>query len=416
MPRRNESAMSRDATRNEPLSAFWEATVNNMLGLKEHYSTRKLRKPAVTPLQPDGLQQAKTSSTRTLVSSPANCSTAPSRPEPTEVLKVVKPPPRAAPVAKIVPPPPRAAMLACMTAKAQPEPPVAQPKRMVAPPKRVAAAKVNQTDYFDIVNRAPPTHQRPKAGVQAGCTLAQQRIAAANNGRRLDQKEHQGAKTNGVDLTHYNLDQAGSALRQEDKAMAQMKRLWKKEVSPPSCVLDDLLYQAGRKNCAAMSSLPFEQFTHVVFSLNDSPLATPYACHSSYFVDVVDALDGYIQPYFAPVCAYLEEAIRTHGAETRICIHCQHGQSRSGALTIAFVMKHCNISLKAAFELVAARRPELRVNVAFIAQLQKWEKHLKGCIVPSLSLKQADQRDWCKCYFALNEKGSNVNLGQDNEF
>jgi hypothetical protein len=30
-----------------------------------------------------------------------------------------------------------------------------------------------------------------------------------------------------------------------------------------------------------------------------------------------------------------------------------------------------------------------------------------------MSLKQADDRQWCKCYFALHEKGTSVYTGKD---
>lgn len=282
--------------------------------------------------------------------------------------------------------------------------------------KPVAAAP--DREYKDIFGQvsAPPTHQRPRGGLQPGCTLAQQQIAAANNGRRLDQKEHQNFQSAGVDLTHFELGAGGKVQErtEDEKAMDQMKKIWNKPVQPPACILDDLLYMAGRKGASEMDRLPIAQFTHVVFSLNDSPLATPYACSSSFFVDVVDALDGSIQQYFEPMCAYIEQGLRECGRDTRICIHCQKGQSRSGALTAAFVMKHCNWSLKQAFEHIHARKPDLRVNVAFIAQLQKWEKYLFNCDAPSLSLKEADKRGWCKCYFALSERGTTVNMGTNN--
>lgn len=229
----------------------------------------------------------------------------------------------------------------------------------------------------------------------------------------MDAKQSGSFKSSGIDLTHFELQQGGKAKArtEEEKAMDQMRKIWNKAPEAPSCVLDDLLYMAGRKGVAEMASLPISQFTHVVFSLNDSPLATPYACTSSFFVDTVDALDATIQAYFEPMCLYLEEAIKRFGSDTRICIHCQKGQSRSGALTVAFVMKHCKMTLKQAFEHVAQRKPDLRVNVAFISQLQKWEKRLTGCDMPTLSLKEADKRGWCKCYFALNEVGTTVNLG-----
>jgi len=86
-----------------------------------------------------------------------------------------------------------------------------------------------------------------------------------------------------IDLTHYQLgDGKGSPSARTDMGTD----------GPPDEVLPEFLYLSGRRNCAEMDSMPFPQFTHVVFALNDAPLATPYACDTSYFVDVADMLEA----------------------------------------------------------------------------------------------------------------------------
>ena len=159
--------------------------------------------------------------------------------------------------------------------------------------------------------------------------------------------------------------------------------------------------------------MPFRQFTHVVFALNDAPLATPYACETSFFVDVADMLDANIRPYFLPVCDYIDAAKRDKGKSARVLIHCQHGQSRSGALTVAYVMKSRKVSLKEAFEIVATGRPCLQVNVSFIGQLQQFEKDLFGNRSPTLSHREAEDRGWCKAFFALKERDAKLELVGD---
>lgn len=256
---------------------------------------------------------------------------------------------------------------------------------------------------------------RPKCGVNPGCSLAAQRTAAANKGRRTDSDglgtgspipSPSGTRASrsdlgAVDLTHFELGD-GSDSPATRKVMETM--------GPPDEILPNFLYLAGRKNVAFMDSLPFPQFSHVVFSLNDAPLATPYACDSSFFVDVADQLDADIRPYFHPVCQYIDRCKREAGRDTRVLIHCQHGQSRSGALCLAYVMHSMQVNLREAFEIVARGRPSLKVNVAFISQLHKFEKELFKLSRPSISIEQADNAGWCKAAFALHERGCPVNL------
>jgi hypothetical protein len=92
----------------------------------------------------------------------------------------------------------------------------------------------------------------------------------------------------------------------------------------------------------------------------------------------VAVVQANIRPYFLPVCEYIDKARKDRGKAARVLIHCQHGQSRSGALTVAYVMYSKKQTLRQAFELVAKARPCLKVNVSFIGQLQQLEKELFG--------------------------------------
>jgi len=165
-----------------------------------------------------------------------------------------------------------------------------------------------------------------------------------------------------------------------------------------------------------MDAVKFDGFTRVVFSLNSSPLATPFACKSSYFVDVPDQLTTNLQPYFAPVCKYIDEA-RDDDRKPRILVHCQHGQSRSGALAVCYVMHHKRCNLRTAIEITHKRRPHLKMNVAFLSQLQAWEAELgkAGNKIdpksPSISLEECDKMGICKCYSSIKDPGA-VCVGQ----
>ena len=57
---------------------------------------------------------------------------------------------------------------------------------------------------------------------------------------------------------------------------------------------------------------------------------------------------------------------------------------------------------------------DLKMNVAFIIQLQNWEKHLTSRSMPSISLEEADGHGWVKCYFIMKdpEERGIVNQGK----
>eukprot|EP00658_Telonema_sp_P-2_P031190 TRINITY_DN23399_c0_g1_i1.p1 TRINITY_DN23399_c0_g1~~TRINITY_DN23399_c0_g1_i1.p1 ORF type:complete len:510 (+),score=130.12 TRINITY_DN23399_c0_g1_i1:36-1565(+) len=256
--------------------------------------------------------------------------------------------------------------------------------------------------------------ERPKAGVNPGCTVEHMRLASQNRGKRLDllfagmlaeEPEQSPGGLGDIDLTNFDADAQGAPVARDPN---------KKGPKPPSEVLPGLLWQAGRKDCAEMAAIPQGCFTHSVYSLNESPCATPFACESSFFVDLADQLSAFIQPYFEPVCKYIDEAREKFGKRTRVVVHCQHGQSRSGALVVAYVMWSERWSLKQAVKHTLAQRPNLRMNVAFLSQLQAFEMDLYRKHSPSISLEELDKLNVCKCYYAFNDPSAGVKRGERN--
>jgi hypothetical protein len=57
-------------------------------------------------------------------------------------------------------------------------------------------------------------------------------------------------------------------------------------------------------------------------------------------------------------------------------------------------------------------RPLLRMNVAFLSQLQSFEQELFKKHSSSISLADLDKMDVCKCYYAINEVPCEVARGQ----
>jgi len=74
-----------------------------------------------------------------------------------------------------------------------------------------------------------------------------------------------------------------------------------------------------------------------------------------------------------------------------VLVHCHAGVSRSPTAVIAWLMKHCDLRLEAAYELVKERRPIVYINFGFFAQLVRFELRLAAAghdWMPELETRQ----------------------------
>ncbi|XP_048170675.1 dual specificity phosphatase 28 [Corvus hawaiiensis] len=78
--------------------------------------------------------------------------------------------------------------------------------------------------------------------------------------------------------------------------------------------------------------------------------------------------------YFEPCGAAIEEAVRCGG---KCLVYCKNGRSRSAAICTAYLMRHCQLPLKDAFEAVKTARPVAEPNAGFWSQLQRYEEDLQ---------------------------------------
>lgn len=87
----------------------------------------------------------------------------------------------------------------------------------------------------------------------------------------------------------------------------------------------------------------------------------------------------------------IDEAVASGG---NVFIHCQQGRSRSCALAVAYLMRRkgdgAAMSLRAALEHVAERRPEMEINEAYLRALAEWEEEAPppSCTVDGLIREQ----------------------------
>ncbi|XP_066512520.1 dual specificity protein phosphatase 18-like isoform X1 [Hoplias malabaricus] len=93
------------------------------------------------------------------------------------------------------------------------------------------------------------------------------------------------------------------------------------------------------------------------------------------WVSVADSPETQLEEYFDSVADKIENVRAQRG---RVLVHCCAGVSRSATLCLAFLIKHCSMSLLEAHELVKSKRPIIRPNSGFWTQLIRYEEKLRG--------------------------------------
>ncbi|KAG9494409.1 hypothetical protein GDO78_001977 [Eleutherodactylus coqui] len=80
-----------------------------------------------------------------------------------------------------------------------------------------------------------------------------------------------------------------------------------------------------------------------------------------------------LSEYFDQCVELIDSTIKSGG---KCLVYCKHGRSRSATICIAYLIKHRNMPLEDAFQMVKAVRPSIEPNSGFWAQLELYEKSL----------------------------------------
>lgn len=68
-----------------------------------------------------------------------------------------------------------------------------------------------------------------------------------------------------------------------------------------------------------------------------------------------------------------------------VLVHCVAGVSRSATLVLIYLLKHENMTLRDALDLVLAAKPDVLPNAGFIRQLASLEKRIHGVVSVDVS-------------------------------
>ena len=167
--------------------------------------------------------------------------------------------------------------------------------------------------------------------------------------------------------------------------------------------ITDSLYVCGVQSVDAQQ-LRLLGVTHVINLTVEAPnvVAHDVTCERIALDDTPHAQLG---AHF-DACADRIESVRRAGGKT--LVHCMAGASRSVAICIAYLMKHHQMTLLAAYKRVKLKRPIARPNVGFFRQLIDFEKRLFGVntvamvqspigVIPDVYLEQTKGMLWPDC-------------------
>lgn len=135
------------------------------------------------------------------------------------------------------------------------------------------------------------------------------------------------------------------------------------------------LYLGSRLN--AMNRQYRKRFgINVVVSVIRNSLAAHFEeeVYEYRHISIEDSCSANILPFLDSTVNFIEDQITER--KRTVLVHCEQGISRSATIVIAYLMKTKTIGLDEAMAEVRKRRACTSPNLAFLGQLQTYEKHL----------------------------------------
>jgi hypothetical protein len=113
-------------------------------------------------------------------------------------------------------------------------------------------------------------------------------------------------------------------------------------------------------------------------------------------IALLDSASEKITPVLRSTCELIDRA-RHYGS---VLVHCNQGVSRSAAICCAYLIRYRGMSLSESLAFIRKRRPSIRPNEGFIAQLQSFEEDVTelrrlGGILPPEPLESASVGGSC---------------------
>ncbi|KAH7890705.1 protein-tyrosine phosphatase-like protein [Phlebopus sp. FC_14] len=147
--------------------------------------------------------------------------------------------------------------------------------------------------------------------------------------------------------------------------------------------------------CSAASSksiLAANSITHVL-SVGASP-AHKIDGVTYHRISLSDSPSSSITKVCDSACTIIQTALKSKANTGKILVHCSAGISRSPTVVTAYLMKCCDMPLKAALRQIVQARPQVSPNPGFLQQLKDLETVLFGSVsldVDALPKREKDR-------------------------
>lgn len=131
----------------------------------------------------------------------------------------------------------------------------------------------------------------------------------------------------------------------------------------------------GAESDLTETAIEKSKITHVLNATKT--LAKPNNIKEANFkrIPVLDSNGETILTYLDECVEFIDQR-RLHNQ--RVLVHCVAGISRSATISIAYTMKHLNMTVDKAYDYVKQKRPEISPNLGFMGQLLEYQNGLKG--------------------------------------
>lgn len=133
-----------------------------------------------------------------------------------------------------------------------------------------------------------------------------------------------------------------------------------------------------------LEKLSIKCVINIAPELPDTPLPDDRPLY--YQIPVLDKGDIDLKCYFDEAADLIEGVRQSDG---KSLVHCVAGVSRSASICIAYLIKHCDMTLRDAFLHVRAVRPQIRPNIGFFRQLIAYEESIRGTATVSMVFKES---------------------------
>ena len=136
----------------------------------------------------------------------------------------------------------------------------------------------------------------------------------------------------------------------------------------------------GGENCARKDVREKFGITHVLtcvslYEESYPPDSDEIARGKWHVIRLADAATSDLLDHLETATDFVHTSILNGG---KIAVHSLEGVSRAASLVIAYLMKYKSLNLQMAFDKIAKKRPDVRVNRGFWRQLHAYEFYLKG--------------------------------------